>query len=443
MNIGAEKRLKYFKISWFILLISTVCDYNITDKLSLGFFSVNVQASSIALVIYLFVFVFTFPIKELTAIFNSKYDKINIYILAALLLIAYISSYFSLMQKYAIVTTTSRYTLYFLSLLITLCYVKHYKNAGEFILKSFIYVNLFIALSSLAEYFIPAFYRLLVDHFGIMESRHAVMKLGDQYYMRPSGFITDSNLTAFTLGLSSYFLLLNRGKFNRFFEYSFYLIAGISFGLIASRSALITVIFLLFTLIVFRQVNWKNGLVYFILFLLVQLITPQTQARFFNISDKKKNMEEIELGRPLIWKADYLAMREKPVIGIGSGVFFKQSEIYIAKIEKKINDSVFFAGINNPAPENKQGINPHNIFFTMQIEHGIGGTLLFVILVIFNLIFLIRYKKFNSLAVVTAILFVSSLSNYAPYYKYYLLIVLISYVLIFTNFKPDSNVQRG
>ena len=441
-NTGINRTI-FFKISWLVLLISTICDYTIADKFSLGFFTINIQASSLALVIYLLVFIITFPLKEIPAVLNDKYNKGNIIILALLLFIAYLSSYFSLMQKYALVTTTSRYTLYFLSLIITLCYIKYYEKAVEFILKSFVYINLFIALSSIAEYFIPGFYRILFDHFGIMESRHSNIRFGIAVYMRPSGFVTDSNLTAFTLGLSSYLLLLNREKFNKIFEYSFYIITGITFGMLASRSALIMVVFLLVTLLVFRQVYWKNALVYFILFVVIQIITPQTQARFLNISDKKKKMEEMELGRPLIWKADYLAMQINPWIGIGSGVFFKQSEVFIAKVENKISEDKYFTGINDPALEMNQGINPHNIFFTMQIEYGVGGTILFLNLVLYNLVYLFRNKKFNSLASALGILFVSSLSNYAPYYKYYLLIIIIYYVSINCNLKPADGIQRS
>ena len=443
MNVQEKNKYLIFRISWLILLITTVCDYNIADKISLGFFSINIQASSIGIVIYILLFLLTFPMKEIPKVFNSKFDKWNIMFLSLLLIIAYISGYFSVMQKYALVTTSSRYLLYFIAFIITLCYFWYYARTGIFILRSFVYVNLLIALSSIAEYFIPSFYRILVDHFGIMQSKHALMYFGNLAYMRPSGFITDANLTAFTLGLSSILLLLNREKFNKIFLYIFYTIAGLSFGMLASRSALIMVIFLFAAAIVFKKVNWKNALVYFVLFIIIQLITQQTQARFFNITDESRKMDELEHGRPLIWKADYLAMKIKPWIGIGSGVFFKQSDIFIAKAEDRINDETYYNDLNNPDFEMIQGINPHNIFFTMQIEYGVFGTILFTIMVIFNLIYLFRTKNFISLSASLGILFVSSLSNYAPYYKYYLLIIIIYYILMHSDFKLANGVQRS
>jgi O-antigen ligase len=422
MNIKRETGLLIFKATWLILLISTVCDLEIADKISLGFFSINIQASSLAAIIYIGAFLLTFPLKEIDL---GKYYKVNISILFILLCIAYLSGYFSVMQKYALITTTSRYTLFLLALFITICYSKKFIEAGNFILKSFVYINFFIALSCLAEYFIPDFYNFLVNNFGVMESRHSNIHMEDVAYMRPSGFVTDANLSAFTLGLSSFILLLNRSKFNRYFTYIYYLITGLCFGMLASRSSLLMVLFLFIIAVILKQVQWKQAVVYFILFFLIQCLTPQTQARFFYISDEKKQDEEMELGRPLIWKADYLAMQQKPWFGIGSGVFFKQSEIYIAKVENKISEEAYNAALNNPALENKQGINPHNIFFTMQIEYGSAGSILLIIFVLYNISYLYKSKKYIALATALGFLFVSSLSNYAPYYKYYLLLIII------------------
>jgi O-antigen ligase/polysaccharide polymerase Wzy-like membrane protein len=426
MKIQKETGRVIFKATWLLMLVFTICDLNIAGGFSFGLFTLNIQASSFAVLIYIAAFLLTYPLKEIKL---AKYDKTNILILLILLCAAYLSSYLSVMQKYALVTTTSRYTLFLLALFITICYSKNFDEAGNFILKSFVIINFFVALSCLAEYFITDFYNILVSHFGVMESKHSNIHMNNIVYMRPSGFVTDANLAAFTLGVSSFLLLLNQSKFNRIFTYFYYLITGLCFGMLASRSAFLMVLFLIITAVILKHVQWKQAVVYFLLFFIIQGLTPQTQARFFYFSDEKKHDEEMELGRPLIWKADYLAMRQKPWIGIGSGVFFKQSDIYIAKVENKISEETYNAVLINPELENKQGINPHNIFFTMQIEYGAVGSILFLIFVLYNIIYLIRSKKLMALAAALGILFVSSLSNYAPYYKYYLLIIIIFFFI--------------
>ena len=443
MDLTKGKRFKYFKVTWLILILGTVCDLTLSGKVNLGFFNINIQLSSIAVIIYIISFFIVYPLKEFPAVFKNKLYRNNIIVFTLLLIIAYVSSYFSLFQKYALVTTTSRYTLYLMALVISLSYVKYFEKAGEFILKSFIYTNFLIILSCLADYYIPDFYQFLVDHFGHMESKHSVMRIDGVVYKRPSGFITDTNLTAFSLGFSSFILLINRNKFNKYFEYAFYIFAGYCFGMASSRSALILVIFLLVFALIMKKVNWRNGVVYFLLFIAVQFITPQTQARFFDISNKEKKIEEMELGRPLIWKADYLAMRIKPVIGIGSGVFFKLSDTLIARVKNEITDEQLNTAISDTRIDPVKGINPHNIFFTMQIEYGIAGTVLFVIIVLYNIINFLKTKNYLTLAAALGILFVSSLSNYAPYYKYYLLMFIIFYVLADYKLRPGNEVPKG
>ncbi len=443
MELTREKRFIYFKIAWLILILGTVCDLTLSGKVNLGFFNINIQLSAIAVIIYIILFFFIYPLKEFPVVFKNELHRNNIIIFTLLLIAAFVSSYFSMFQKFAIITTTSRYALYLLALILSLCYVKYFEKAGEFILRTFIFTNFLIILSCLADYYIPDFYQFLVDHFGHMESKHSFMKIDGFIYKRPSGFITDTNLTAFSLGFSSFLLLVNRNKFNKYFEYTFYILAGYCFGMASSRSAFIMVIFLLVIALIIKKISWRNGVVYFLLFIAVQFITPQTQARFFDISSKEKKIEEMELGRPLIWKADYLAMRIKPVIGIGSGVFFKLSDTLIARVKNEITDEQLNAAISDIRTDPVKGINPHNIFFTMQIEYGITGTVLFIILILYNMMHLIKTKNYLTLAAAFGILFVSSLSNYAPYYKYYLLIFIIFYILTDYKLRPGNEVPKG
>ncbi|HEY3250114.1 MAG TPA: O-antigen ligase family protein [Ignavibacteria bacterium] len=342
------------------------------------------------------------------------------------------------MQKYALVTTISRFTLYFLAFIATILNCRFFAKANEFILKSFIYANFIIVLSSIADYYIYDFNRLLVDNFGHMETKHSAIRIGQITYLRPSGFVTDTNLTAFTIAFASYLLILNRNKFNKFFTYAFYLLSGYSFGMLASRSALLLVIFFLAAALIFKQINWKPILIFTIIFSPIQLLTPQTQGRFFQVADKSKKVEEMETGRPLIWKADVFAMQVKPLLGLGTNVFFKQSDIFISKVRGQINDDIYLKELSDSSHQPEEGINPHNIFLSMIVEYGIAGILLFLILVIYNFNYILRIKKWNSLIAFTGILFVSSISNYAPYYKYYMLLCTVFYV----NIKNDLRIER-
>src|SRR4030095_9266371 len=229
MSLSKETKYAFFKAGWLILMIGTICDYGLAENLSFGAFSLNVQLSSVGVIVYLLIFLFTIPIKEVS-LFKENINKINIAILSVLLLLAFVSSYFSVMQKYALVTTVSRFTLFFLAFIVTILNCSYFNKANEFILKSFIYANFFIVLSSIADYYIYPFNRLLVDKFGHMETKHSAIRIGGIMYLRPSGFITDTNLTAFSIAFSSYLLFLNKEKFSKFFVYIFFLVSGYSFG---------------------------------------------------------------------------------------------------------------------------------------------------------------------------------------------------------------------
>jgi O-antigen ligase len=444
MESATKNKFLIFKITWTFLLLGAVCDYVITDKFSLGFFSINLPFSSVTAVIYLLAFVFVYPLREVVSIFKIKFNNTNLILIFLLLIMAYISSYFSVMPKFAITTTTTRYLLYFFIFLATILYYNFFQEAGKFILKSFVYINILVAVSSLADYFIPGFNRLLIESFGHMENKHSALKIGDIIYPRPSGLVTDTNLTAFSITFSSFLLMLNLKNFNKYFIYSFYILCGISFGMLASRSSLITITFFFACILVFKLAAGKKAIILILIFYAVQLITPQTQARILQLFDDKNRIEEMEIGRPLVWKAAFIAMKMKSGVGIGSGVFFKQSDLYISKVKGEISENKFNEEITNPNHVPEEGINPHNIFFVMFIEYGIPGLILFLVLVFYNFFeIILKKKKYVTLIGMLGILFVSSLSNYVPYYKYYLLILIIFYVSINSNLILNDDVRQN
>jgi len=439
MNISEEIKYNIFKISWVLLMLGTTCDFMLANSIKIVSFDINLTLSTVSVVQYILIFFIVFPLKEINRLIEDKYNKINILIISLMLILAYISSYFSLMQKFAIVTTISKFTLYFFAFIITLIYSKYFAQSGKFILKSFIFLNFFIILSSIADYFFYDFNRLLVGYFGHVETKHSMLRINGIPYLRPSGFVTDTNLTAFSIAFSSYLLLLNNKRFNKYFKYLFYMLAGYSFGMLASRSALLLILFLVILSFILKLIPKKHIIVFSLIFFIIQSLTPQTQARFFIFSKKPKKVEEIETGRPIIWKADMLAIRLKPLLGLGSGIFFKQSDIFISKVLNKIDDAAYYAELNNQMHEPEEGVNPHNIFLSMFIEYGIPGLLLFTFLIIYNFRYIFKKRNMNSLIVFIGILFISCVSNYAPYYKYFLLLCIVYYINAPNNLKMDYN----
>ncbi len=429
-----ERKYLIFKISWFLLLLGIICDVAIYENISFFIFTLNIQTSSLVLIAYILVFFLIVPLKKINQLLTEKFDRNNILVLSSLLLTAFISSYLSDMRNFAIGTTIFRYALFFLCFICTLVYSYYFKNASRYIFKSFIVFNFFIILSSFADFYFPDFNRLLVTYFGHMEAKHSSLKINGINYIRPSGFVTDTNLTAFTLIFSCLLLLINLKQFRKkYLIYIFYLCAGYSFGMLASRSALIAVVASSILFFIFRYAERKEILIFFLLFFLVQLLTPQTQARLNQIFNKAYIEEEMGMGRLVIWKADILAFETSPVIGIGSGVFFKKSNTFLAQADK-IPLSEFLKkyeiDVNTP---NKGGINPHCIFLVMLCEYGVIGLIIFIVLLVQFTKGLVSRKLYISLIFLGSLLFVSSLSNYAPYYKYYMLICIIFYILSKNN----------
>lgn len=421
-------------------MFGIICDVSLFENIPFFIFKVNLQTSSIVSILYILTFFVTVPISEIKKNIED-FDRKNFLILSVLLVVAFVSSYFSDLRSFAVGTTIFRYTLFIICFICTVVYCNYFKDAVKFILKSYIYFNVLIIISSFIDFYVPAFNMTLIKYFGHMEYYHSSLKINGVNYIRPSGFITDTNLTAFTLTLSCLLLLLNRRLFNKYFIYSFYVLAGYSFGMLASRSALVAVLISAILFWIFRYAERKQVIIFLLLFFLVQLFTPQTQARIGQLFNKSYMEEEIGIGRPLIWKAAVIAFKTKPVIGIGSGVFFKESDFFISEAK---DIPVNVSKERNPfGPDYKQegGINPHSIFLVMLTEYGIIGLSIFLLLLIFYSRQLIIKKQYISIIIFAGLLFVSALSNYAPYYKYYLIICIIIYVLSKNNMLIESKTS--
>lgn len=417
LDLAHKTKLRIFKLSWIILMFGTISDLIITERLTFP-----IRLSSIALMIYILTFMFIADLKNIKNLLLDKSTLLIICTLGLLLITAFISSIFSNMSRTALNVTFFRYTLYFACFIITLAHTKNFEEARTFLLRSFIFFNLFIIISCFFDFYIPRFNRILINHFGHMEGRHSL-------YLVPSGFVTDSDLTAFSIALSYLLVILHFDKFKlKYFLYFFSLPAGFIFGMLASRSALIVIISICIFFFIFKYIERKKLLISLSIFFVIQLLTPQTQARIGQFFNKTYIEDEMTTGRPMIWRAAFIAFQTSPVIGIGSAVFFLESRDFLTFAGEEISGHKGPA-INSDDYWKMDRTNPHSIIFTMLAEYGLVGLLLFLCLLVIQYRFMIKNKMYVSLVFISGLLFVSLLSNYAPYYRYYMLICIVLYIL--------------
>jgi O-antigen ligase len=227
-------------------------------------------------------------------------------------------------------------------------------------------------------------------------------------------------------------MLLNSGKVRqRWIPYIFYILSGYAFGMTVSRSALLGLVIFIAFMYAFRKMERRRMLIFILVFLSAQALTPQTQYRITKLFQKEDIEGEISIGRPVIWRAALKAFEMKPLTGIGISLFFNESLRYIDEVmEEQYREDM--STRNKTALEYwkkwRYGVNPHNIFLTMLTEVGLAGLTAFLVVMIIYIKRLIKLKRYNSLILTSVILLISCFANYAPYYKYYLLICIVLYI---------------
>lgn len=426
-NIELNKKYLLFRATWILLILSIMCDIQIIDSLQILYFNLKILSSSLGLLLYLFVFFLIVPVKEIFSTLR-KYDKNKILFLLALFLSAcFISGIFSQYRVFVISTLIFRYFLFLIALIVTIVYVKMFERADKFLVKSFIIINLFLVFTSILDFYFPPVNRFLMTYLGHMKLEDSALRIGTAKYLRPAGVLTETNLTAFSIAFANILLLLNMDNYRKkYIGYGYFIISGYIFGMLGSRSALIFLIFILVFFILKKIVRWQDIVIFAALFFLAQLLTPQTHARINQIFDEKYVAEEEKTGRLTIWYASYEAFKTSPIIGIGTDVFFRESPKYLNIVVYKISnlDQGEILSIKN-----KPNSNSHSLIISVLTENGILG--LSILILIFYYLFKIYIKnKYKiSLLLFTGLLFVSILSGYAPYYKYYLFLCIFFYVL--------------
>ncbi|MFI5143963.1 MAG: glycosyltransferase family 9 protein [Ignavibacteria bacterium] len=430
-GIDLNKKYLLFRVTWVVLILSIMCDIQIVEGLQIFYFNLKILSSSLGLILYLVVFFLIVSPKQIVEILRN-YEKKKILILLAFFLAAgFISGIFSEFRVFVISTLIFRYLLFLIALIATIVYVKIFNGTNKFLINSFIAINLFLILTSLLDFYFPPVNRFLMTYMGHMKLEDSNLKVGTIVYLRPAGVLTETNLSAFSIALANVLLLLNADNFRkRYIVYGYYLISGFIFGMLGSRSALIFLIFIAVFFILYKIVRWQDVLAFCALFFLAQLLTPQTHARINQIFNQQYVAEEEKTGRLTIWYASFEAFKTSPIIGIGTDVFFRESPKYLNIVVYKISnlDRGEILSIKN-----KPNVNSHSLIMSVLTENGLIGLSLLILIFYYLFRDYIKNKKTVSLLLFTGLIFVSVLSGYAPYYKYYLLLCIYFYVLADRN----------
>lgn len=421
-----NKKTAYFifKLLWLYFLAANIADLRLHTKLDLIPFLHVSEIPFIKYIPFAAAALILIPAKTFIEYFRNKEVMIKFLPLLILLVVCWFSTFYADFPETAY-RTTSRYSFYFIVLIALAVSAEYFEDAPAFLIKSFVYINIFVIAGSLLDFYVPGFHKLLVDHFDRPEAKHSVMTIGTLKIMRPMGFLTDSNLTAFSISISLFLLLVNHKHFNKYFRYVFIALGSYAFGMLASRASLLMCLFALVFIFIFRITERKELYVFTVLFIFFQAVTPQTYSRFITQVDEEKLENEMIFGRPVIWKAAFDVFKDNPVIGAGPGNFFEQSQERILSVIVRERPEI---NISDPHSKFYYQIgkgNPHSIFMVALAESGITGLLCFLAILIIWISNLTKRKLFVSLMFFFCFLFVSALSNFAPYYKFYLVMCII------------------
>ncbi len=423
---------RIFQAFWVYFLVLNIAELN----LNIPFLHVSVILfiKYTPFVIAAFVLI---PFREFTGIFKDRVFLFKIIPLFVLIVIAFISSNYAQFPETAF-STSRRMAFYTCILIICVSASRYFEEAPDFFIRTFIYSNVLVILGSFLDFYVPQFHVLLVDSFGRPETYHSTMSIGSEKIMRPMGFLTDSNLTAFSIAISLGLLLVNYKNFGRIFRYSFFALGSYIFGMLVSRASLLVCILTVIVFFSFKIVEKKEIYIFTVLFVFFQLITPQTYVRIASFFDKSRFKSEVSYGRLTIWEASFGLFKENMVIGAGPGNFFEVSQQRIRDVLLSQNPNI---NLDNPFLKSYHKIdrvNPHNIFLVMLSETGLMGFSVFLALIGLLIYIYIKERKYISLLFLLNIIFVSSLSNFAPHYKFYLIICIVYFIASNKDMKISS-----
>jgi O-antigen ligase len=428
---------KLFQFAWVYFLLITIIDFHYPlgkNYIPIINFS---KIQNFKYIPFVVIALLILPLSAYKTQINHRLFKIFL-VIAILIISGFVSASLSENPRVGFAFMI-RFTIYFLILLYLIFALKYFAGLNEFLIKSFVYVNLFIVIACIMDFYVPAFHQLLIEYFGRPLIKHSFMKYNGEILMRPMGFITEANLAALSISLASLIILLNNKKFNAYFRIIFYVLSSFTLGMLVSRSSLIFSIIILVYLFFSKKIVRKELYAYVSIFIVLQILTPQTQSRILQFFDKKQMEEEVSVGRPLIWQADINAFKEKPFFGVGPDCFFHSSQDYLREvlISKNIN-------INNPSAPNYfeiNNVNPHSLILAVLTESGIIGFIIFTILILLIFLYYLREKLYTSMVFFANLLIAAALSSYAPYYTFFLLITVIFFIISLNNMCIENTIE--
>lgn len=440
--INKPAAYRIFQAFWIYFLVFNIAELDLNMKMDLIPFLHVSEVLFIRYIPFVMAAFVLIPFREFTGLFKDKVFLFKIIPLFILIVIAFISSYYAQFPGTAFYTSR-RMAFYTGVLIICVTASRYFEEAPDFFIRTFIYSNVLVILGSLLDFYVPQFHVLLVESFGRPETYHSTMSFGTERIMRPMGFLTDSNLTAFSIAIALVLLLLNYKKFGRIFRYSFFALGSYIFGMLVSRASLLVCIFTVIVFFFFKIVEKKEIYIFTAIFVIFQVITPQTYVRLVSFFDKSKIESEVSYGRLAIWEASFELFKKNMIIGAGPGNFFEVSQSLIRETLLRKNPNT---NLDNPLLKSYHKIdrvNPHNIFLVMLSETGLAGLSIFLVLIGSFAYTFIKQRKYVPLLFLLDIIFVSSLSNFAPHYKFYLVICIVFFIASNSDMKLRVGIAES
>lgn len=441
MNISEETKIKLVKISWALMLFGVICDYTLFNNIPFFVFKLNLQLSSAGVIIYIITFLITCSFKEAKNIITGRKDRIVLIFGTLMILIAIISSAASDERVYALNITLFRLLLYYFCFITTIILIRTFPQLINFLISSVIIAGFFNSIAVILDFFFLDFTHTLIKYFQHMDlvlQRHYINKVP---FTRPSGFVTDPNLAALFTGIGSVLFLINSSK-KKIIYYLYLIVTGFSFTLISSKSTFIVILLCVLFFGILKLIFKKEFLIYFTIFYLLPLLQPYNILTFESLTRLDYYKDEMSFGRAVIWEASYKCFKTSPVIGIGSGVFFKKSYDIIVDI------------LNEKEPESTReeiykrfkgsGNTSHSLIIAVMVEYGVLGFLILIWFIIKFLYYLFKNKFTFSFIIFLGLFVISTISSYAPYYKLYYVICIFLYASSLQDMKilkPNHDTQ--
>jgi len=424
MNLNEKTKFNLIKISWALVLFGVICDFTLFTDIPFFAFKLNLQLSSVGVIIYLITFLFTCDLNKAKNIIIDKKDRTVVIFGTLMLLIALVSSAFSEERIYALNITLFRLLLYYFCFFATVILIRLYPQLINYLIYSVITASFLNSVAIIIDFFFQDFTLMLIKYFQHMNlelQRHYINKVP---YTRPSGFVTDPNLAALFTGIGSILFLLNHNR-NKIIYYIYLLITGFAFTLISSKSAYIVLFLCVLVFLFIKIISLKKFSFYIVIFYLIPLLPSYNILTFESLTRLDYYKDEMNFGRAAIWEASFRSFKTSPVIGIGSGVFFKISydvmiDILKEKEPQHTSEQIYksFIGTGNTS---------HSLILAVMVEYGIIGLIILFWFIIKFSGYLYKNKLLISLIVFLGLFVISTMSSYAPYYKLYYIICIFLY----------------